>query len=110
MIKIIITKNNNKEVTNLNVNGHANHDKYGNDIVCAAISTLIQFAREFLDVYSHNVKIEYKDGQISNFKINNSIFPINNLFQTMVSLLEDVEEQYPLNLKLEVRDDDISGK
>ena len=57
-VKIVITKN--KIIKELKVSGHSDYDKYGKDIVCAAISILIYTAHLSLKKLP-DIKIEYSD-------------------------------------------------
>lgn len=56
MIKVIIKPN------SIHISGHAEYDKYGNDIVCASVSTIIQLAqmglRQLERQYPENIEIE----------------------------------------------------
>ncbi len=59
MIKVIIKPN------SIHISGHAEYDKYGNDIVCASVSTIIQLAqmglRTLSEQYPDNVQITEED-------------------------------------------------
>ncbi len=56
MIKIFIDEN------TIHIEGHANFDKYGKDIVCASVSTILQVAQmgliQLANQYPDNIELE----------------------------------------------------
>lgn len=94
MIKVIYTKE------KIIISGHANYESYGNDIVCASVSSIVYTTINA--ILNFNAKaIKYID--------NNNTLEINILNQdkitktlitNMLDLLNDLEKQYPENIKL----------
>ena len=95
MIKINI---NNDLIT---VEGHAGYDTKGKDIVCASVSSIIyttvngilnidKSAIDFVD-NGNLLKIKILDKKSS---------VVKTLLDNMITLLEDLESQYPENLKI----------
>ncbi len=98
MIKINISKENNiiKEIT---ITGHAMYDDYGKDIVCSAVSTciittinaIVELDNSYIDV------IENKEFII---KINKTDKVCDTLIKNMLTILNELSEQYPKNIKI----------
>ncbi|MGB4262750.1 MAG: ribosomal-processing cysteine protease Prp [Fervidobacterium sp.] len=82
--------------------GHASYSKKGQDIVCAAVSAVSQHTARALEKDGANVKI--KEGYLKVEDI-----PNNEISQRFVSelikTLEDIAQQYPSYIHLEVGDD-----
>lgn len=98
MIKVSIKKENDL-VKQIKITGHANYDEYGKDIVCASCSSiLITTVNAILSIDKD--AICYSDK--TNFELNvlkdNEI--VNKLINNMVSLLNELECDYPGNIKL----------
>jgi len=84
------------------VSGHANYSKKGQDIVCAAVSTVSQHTARALEKDGANVRIEagyLRVGNISNGEVAQRF--VHELLET----LEDIAQQYPKYINLEVNDD-----
>lgn len=99
MIKVIIKENNNliKEIT---VKGHANFAAYGNDIVCAATSSIvITSINAMLRLDGNCLEYEESDGLIK-IKILKNDKVTNTLVKNMIELLKELESKYPKNIKL----------
>ena len=79
MIKVI------KENNYIKLLGHANSDSYGNDIVCASVSSIVYTTvNGILNIDKEAIKfIDEKD-----FEIN------------MLNLLEEIAIKYPKNIKI----------
>ena len=95
MIKVIY----NDGYTNLKITGHAGYADKGKDIVCASASSII--------LSSINLAIEFNN-EVKYFDDSNKIEIINNtndenvikVFSNMITCLEDLEKQYPDNIKI----------
>ena len=99
MIKVEVVKE--KELyKEISILGHAMYDEYGKDIVCSAVSSIvtttingcIALDKGSLDylVNEEGLFITCINGNINTQKL------INN----MVSLLKELEEKYPTNIKV----------
>ena len=98
MIKVEVVKDNNlyKKVS---IIGHAMYDDYGKDIVCSAVSSIVTTTINgciALDKDSLSYEVNDKGVVISNIVEGNTQTLINN----MVSLLRELEEKYPTNIKV----------
>jgi len=96
MIKVKITKNNKLE--SIIISGHACYDDFGKDIVCSAVSSIVittingihEIDKEYLSISEEKDKLEIvinKDNDIC-----------YKLIKNMLSLLSELEEQYPENI------------
>ena len=94
MIKVIIENN------KIEVKGHANYDEYGKDIVCASVSTLVaKTINDSIDVDKDSILYEEEENKIKiEIKNNNEI--VKKLINNMVLMLEDLEKDYPKNIKI----------
>ncbi len=96
MIKVNIYGNNDK----IELVGHALFDDYGKDIVCAGVSSVFTTTINAILTFDENY-INYQ-----NFKdkfiieVNNHNEIVDNLINNMIDMLEDIEEDYPNNIKI----------
>lgn len=89
---------NKNSVEQIEVKGHASND-YGNDIVCASISTAIIVTVNAIERLSliNNIKYQLKDGYfIVNQIVNNEI--VNSLLENLVYTLNELKKEYPKKL------------
>ena len=98
MIKVEVVKENNlyKKVS---IIGHAMYDDYGKDIVCSAVSSIVTTTINgciALDKDSLSYEVNEEGVYISNIVGDNT----NTLINNMVSLLKELEEKYPTNIKV----------
>ena len=95
MIKVVY----NKDFKNLKITGHAGYADKGKDIVCASASSIIlssiNLAIEF------NSEVKYTD-DLNKIEIINNINDENvqKVFSNMILSLEELERQYPDNIKI----------
>lgn len=99
MIKVKVILENDKYKT-ITMNGHANADVYGKDIVCAAASSILTTSVNACLSFDKNcLDYEAKSG---NVKIN--VLSNDNVTQTlianMVNLLKELETNYPKNIEI----------
>ena len=98
MIKIEIKKD------IITVSGHANYKEYGNDIVCASVSSIIYTTvNGILNIDSNSIKFS-DDGKLLKIEIIDNNKTVKILINNMIELLEDLENQYPENLKIKKGD------
>ena len=98
MIKVEVVKENDlyKKVS---IIGHAMYADYGKDIVCSAVSSIVTTTINgciALDKDSLSYEVNDKGVVISNINGDNT----NKLINNMVSLLKELEEKYPTNIKV----------
>ena len=95
MIKVVYNDN----FKNLRITGHAGYADKGKDIVCASASSIIlssiNLALEF------NKDVKYTDDLNKIEIINNTNDEnVTKVFSNMITCLEDLEKQYPDNIKI----------
>ena len=98
MIKVEVCKE--KDLyKKVSVLGHAMYDEYGKDIVCSAVSSIVTTTVNgilALDKDSLNYEVNEEGLFITNIGDGNTQTLINN----MVSLLKELEDEYPTNIKV----------
>jgi len=99
MIKVEVCKE--KDLyKKISIIGHAMYDDYGKDIVCSAVSSIVTTTINgilALDKDSLNYEVKKEGLFITN--ISNDI-NTQKLTNNMVSLLKELEEKYPTNIKV----------
>ena len=102
MIKINI-KRENKSVYEIVIKGHANYDTYGNDIVCAAVSTMAITTVNGILALEDSLDYEENSGLlIIRAKENTDVN--QKLLDNLITMLEELKSQYPKNI--EIRNED----
>ena len=96
MIKVNIYGKNDK----IELIGHAMFDKYGKDIVCAGVSSVVTTTINAILSFDKNYiyYITDKDKLVIEVNIHNEI--VDKLINNMIDMLEDIEEDYPDNIKI----------
>ena len=99
MIRINVQKENN-QIKKITLEGHANYEEYGKDIVCAAVSAT--YLCTVNAILSLNEKlIQVKNTQdLQEIIVINYDATINILLNNMVNCLKSLEKQYPKNINL----------
>ena len=98
MIKVKIKKEDSFE--KVIIEGHALYDEFGKDIVCAAASSIVTTTvNACIKLKEDALTYEYMD---DSFKIDNisKDETIQKLIGNMVSLLKELEENYPKNINV----------
>jgi hypothetical protein len=94
-------------ILGISVRGHAQHGSYGNDVVCAAVSALLQAfelgLRDVMRFTDATVATERNDaeGYMRICWSQESGIGDSVLFQTLTRSLESVRRGYPKNLCIE---------
>ena len=104
MIKVIVKKNK-SIIDSIECKGHANYDKYGNDIVCASFSTMIiTTINAILEI--DNEAISYTDTnnlEIINIKKDNIT---NSLLNNLVNMIYELKTNYDKNIDIKEENHD----
>ena len=95
MIKCIISKN------TIKISGHANYDLYGKDIVCASVSSIVTTVVNIIMNIDERAISYQDDGNVITITKLNDNSIIQNILDTMISMLKDLEIQYNKNIKIE---------
>lgn len=88
-----------KENNYIKISGHANYAEYGQDIVCASVSSIVYTTvNGILNFDSEAIKVIDED----NFEIiiNKDDKITSTLINNMMVLLEDIETKYPKEIKI----------
>ena len=98
MIKIKIDYDENY-VSKFKISGHSGYDIKGNDIVCAAVSSLVISSINLaLRLNEKSFDVKQEDGLIdANILIHDKV--INEVFLNMINMLEELQNDYKNNLK-----------
>lgn len=108
MIKIEIHKNE-KAIVYFKISGHANYGKYGEDIICASVSSVAQMVLNgLLEIVKLNeLKYVMDEGIIIcdlNLLDEVEIEKSDTLLKSMEVYLIEVAKSYPKNVKLIIRE------
>ena len=93
MIKVI--KENNK----IMIKGHANHNEYGKDIVCASVSSIIYTTINAIKCLKDNT-IEVIDNDVMEITYLENDEITSKLINNMLDLLKDLSNDYPKNISV----------
>ena len=86
--------------------GHAEYDEYGSDIVCAALSTALQFPlagfQDVLDIYPRfEISSEgLLSVDLADMDLKGKEREINTLLESMLVIVKQLSKDYPKNIKL----------
>ena len=93
MIKVLLKEN------YIQISGHAKFDDYGKDIVCASVSSIVYTTiNAILNFDNSAIKVSDKNDLIIEILSNDTI--TNKLLDNMFVMLNDLEKQYPENIKI----------
>ncbi len=89
----------NDEIKKIVVKGHALFSDYGNDIVCAAVSTAVIVTINAITKLNlkNNIKYEIKDGYLELEVIKKDKI-VNSLLDNLLYSLNDLSNDYPSHL------------
>ena len=95
MIKVI------KKNEVIEISGHANYDEFGNDIVCASVSSIVMTTvNSILSIDDSSINYVDDGDKIIIKKLNDNDI-VDKLLNTMILILKDLEKQYKKNIKVE---------
>lgn len=104
MIKVSVTKKN-QQIQKVSIQGHAMYDDFGKDIVCAAVSScVITTVNGILEIDKDWI-LARQDSKGVLIQVQNSSDVCQTLLANMISLLEELHDQYPKNLKIISKED-----
>lgn len=97
MIKIVVDKD------NIKISGHAGYGAKGSDIVCASVSSIvITSLNAIISIDDEAITYKQDEGFIEvNIKKHEKIVDI--LIDNMISMLEELENDYKKNIKIDRR-------
>ncbi len=86
-------------IKSFKITGHADFADYGKDIVCASVSSIaITSVNLAISFDSNSIEYNLKEGFID-VKVIKKDKIINKVFENMVNMLKELEEQYDKNIK-----------
>lgn len=99
MVKVEVSKENNN-YKKVSIVGHAMYSDYGNDIVCSAISSIVTTSiNGILSLNKGSLNYEVNAGDVK-IIVNSDDFYTQTLIANMISLLKELEVNYPANIKV----------
>lgn len=99
MIKINYEISNNI-IKKVKIKGHANYADYGNDIVCASISSIaICSINSALLIDNKSLKYIEKDGLLEIYDIKDENVT-QKILLNMIELFKELKKQYPKNIQI----------
>lgn len=81
------------------ITGHAGFADYGNDIVCASVSSIVYTTINGIYSFSKNTII-VEDNKDLIIKIVKNDYETITLINNMLTLLDELSKQYPKNIKI----------
>ncbi len=105
MINVTIYKDNQNLSYRYIVEGHANYNKYGKDIICAAISALVQTILVTLDeICGITYKVVQDRGfiEVLVFEEDIALKEVQALFKALEIGIEAIEDEYQKYVRLEI--------
>ena len=89
-----------KSLKEIEIKGHADYNEYGKDIVCAAVSaTYLCTINGIFSLHENSIEIQEKNDK-KIIKVLEENQTIITLLENMINCLENLEKQYPKNIKL----------
>ena len=98
MIKVKV-ENKNNHISKISILGHADYEEYGKDIVCSSVSSIVTTTvNGIYEIDKDYLSLEENDGMIITILKSDKI--CDKLINNMLSLLSELEESYPENIKV----------
>ena len=97
MIKILIEKD------NIKISGHAGYGVKGNDIVCASVSSIVITSLNAIIRIDENAIAYKQDEGFIEVDIKKHEKTVDILIDNMISMLEELEEEYKKYIKIDRR-------
>lgn len=99
MIRINVIKND-TAIKKITLEGHANYDNYGKDIVCAAVSaTYLCTVNAILSLNKDSIQVNDDQAKQEIIVVTHDN-TTNTLLNNMINCLQSLEKQYPKNINL----------
>lgn len=89
-------------IKSLSISGHANAGDYGNDLVCAGVSSISIGLANALDKLTQNLCTINIDENLVSIEVLDSDVSIQMILQTGIIQLQTIEEQFPKNIKIKI--------
>ena len=87
-------------IESISINGHANYDYAGKDIVCAAVSSIVTTTiNNIIALEENTIKYDTKEGNVCITVLRNSKVT-DKLLNVMLNMLKELATDYPQNIKI----------
>ena len=100
MIKVNIESKDRKHIDLVKIHGHAMYDDFGKDIVCSSVSSIVTTTvNGIYEIDNSYLNVELmKDGMMITILKKDKI--CDKLIKNMLTLLSELEDSYPENIKV----------
>ena len=88
------------------ISGHAEYDEYGKDIVCSSITTAVFTTLNLLDKLLKKEDYSFFEDEadgVIDFTLNTESKLASIVILNLLDILKNIEEQYPCNLKINIK-------
>ena len=101
MIKVKVLSKDKKHIDQVNITGHAGYAEYGKDIVCSSVSSIVTTTvNGIYEIDNEYLTLEIKkDGDMKIIILKEDKI-CDKLIKNMLTLLSELEESYPENIKV----------
>ena len=101
MIKVNILSKDKKHIDEVHVVGHADYAEYGKDIVCSSVSSIVTTTvNGIYEIDNEYLTLELeKEGDLKIIILKEDKI-CDKLIKNMLTLLSELEESYPENIKV----------
>ena len=101
MIKVKVLSKDNKHIDEINILGHADYEEYGKDIVCSSVSSIVTTTvNGIYEIDNTYLNVDAKEEGNMKITILKENAVCDKLIKNMLSLLSELEESYPENIKV----------
>ncbi|MCM1507132.1 MAG: ribosomal-processing cysteine protease Prp [Ruminococcus flavefaciens] len=83
------------------ISGHAGYAELGQDVVCASVSSAVQFAVNILDEFDCKPEVSVEDNLIS-CRITASVNTAGVVLEVFRNHLESILEEFPKTIKITI--------
>ena len=99
---MIIIKHNyiDGNITKIEIEGHANYDVFGKDIICAAASTLLITCVNCIEELNANGFIYNDNKDKVSISIEGTNIEAFKILKVMIEMFKDLEQDYPKNISV----------
>ena len=100
MIKVSV-ESKNSHISKISILGHADYEEYGKDIVCSSVSSIVTTTiNGIYEIDKSYLEVEAKEEGNMIITILKEDKICDKLINNMLSLLSELEESYPENIKV----------
>ena len=97
----VLVKTKDNFVQEINLKGHACFDDYGKDIVCAGVSSILTTTVNGILCIKEDAILYHQKKDEFQINVNSKDEITKKLLNNMISLLKELEQDYPKNIQVE---------